>query len=189
MKATLEKVSVTVFAGLMLVLVACQRESLDVAQARYRQQGTQSLKRLTARYSRSFILQASQNPSHLYASYYEGGDYFGSSWGQNPWGGQIFHPRVDLAARRCVEMVQMIPPIRATYGRAMVTVARCLNRIIEERNFLLTWGYQQGDYGMQHMWGYSHAWPLWAPYQQFGQQHYSQFQPWLNQGWLSDSGE
>ena len=182
------KFSMTVLAGFTLVLSACQHETVDVAQARYQQQATESLKRMTGRYSGQFRSVASSGRRGFDGGG-DGGWEYGSPWGNGPWGGQVFHPRVDFAARRCVEMVRAIPPIRATYGRAMVTVARCLNRVVEERNFLLTWGYQQGDQSMQNMWGYGQAWPLWQPYNQYGQNYQQQFHPWLNQGWSPDSGE
>ena len=153
--------------GLLVGVVACQQRQFSVSQGRFQEESNKTLAKLSGRISGTFRGISSGR----------GADDFGSgqvsflpqdsmtsvdgSFGFPSWAGgfqqapQTYMGDVQSSAQKCVTMIATIPQTRATYSVAMASLSRCLNRLVQERNQMLTWMYQQNSNDGQRDWAYA----------------------------------
>lgn len=167
--------------GMVLAFVSCQRAPMDSSRLKFQSQADQTLRRMTER--ESAVFQSNLSTRQFRANnYYSGGNNL-------VWGGSVFHSSPTLAASQCVEMARSYPQIAETFEEAMVGLHRCLTRIVNERNMLTRWMYDQGSPEGQWRWGYAMGFPFRAPYSQFSQQYFNPLNQFAQQGYSGNFQE
>lgn len=68
------------------------------------------------------------------------------------------------AAQQCLQAVQALPKTQAAYQTSIITLARCLNRLMQEQNYMMTWMFQQMPPQTQQQWTYNMSYPVFAQY-------------------------
>lgn len=163
-RSSVKKIAFSFFA---LALASCQRNGLDVGLENFRAEAEGKLEQLAGQYSRAFA-PASSTARNAYNG--TGYNYaipgVGIPSGMQPSSYQYstpynmsqqtvqFQSSPTVAAQSCFAMQEQIPDTAETFPFAMITLARCLNRLIHERNQMLTWMYQQGSPYGQSLYNY-----------------------------------
>lgn len=188
----------TAFCLLAMGFASCQRNSLDIGLKRFHEASESQLAELTGKYSRGFI--AAQNNRNIRAAYTGNGYTYafpgiGIPSGMQPtqytystpFNLQLpqvqFQSSPEVAAQNCKSIQDNIPKTAETYAFAMVTLARCLNRLIHERNMMLTWMYQQGSPYGQSMYNYGINYGSMVPYDQYTYSNYMPLNSFAYNGW------
>ena len=151
---------------LILVCAACQRQA-DIRVEAYQSGISVVVSRYTDTLSGAFTAAGHGARAVAYGSY--------PSY-------QV--PRYTDSADQCVRAAQAYPRVSARYSKAMVTLGRCLNRLVQEQNYMMTWTYQQMAPQTQRQWNYAMNYPQTVPYSQYSSQYPSAMtDPFGQLGW------
>lgn len=187
------------FGLFTLGLISCQRGGgLDVGMENFRAKADEQLARMAQNYSLAFapatssgrnayngtgynyaipgvgIPQGVPQASYTYSYPYE--------MNQNM---VQFQSSPTVAGQQCHAMQAQIPKTAQTFAFAMITLARCLNRLIHERNQMLTWMYQQGSQFGQTAYTYGMNYGSMVPYQQYPYNNYGGLNNFAYNGWAN----
>lgn len=189
----------SLFSLLAMGFASCQRNNLDVGLKNFQAASEAQLLKLSGNYSRSFAIADGRQSRAAYSA--NGYQYIipgvgvpqGMSTSQytysTPYNLQVpqvqFQSSLEVAAQNCKAIQDNIPKSAETYAFAMVTLARCLNRMIHERNTMLTWMYQQGSNFGQSLYGYSMNYGSMVPYPQYTYSNYMPLNNFAYNGWAN----
>ncbi len=88
--------------------------------------------------------------------------------GSNPYGGYVLPQSMEEDRTGCSQFVAQVPSVASYYAPAMATLARCLNRVLNYRNPILTWASTQLDPNSLDRWSYAVDYTRVGPYGAYG---------------------
>jgi len=105
------------------------------------------------------------------------------------YGGQLFNGDLIEACEDCKDMSELVPVTDENYDYMVANLARCLDRVIQERNPIFTFANRNmGNYNQNHM-GYASAYGMPAPFESWNMSYSNMMNPWMNNGYAPQWGQ
>lgn len=182
------KTTTTYFALIAaIVLSACAKAPMTDQKAQYQMNSTKILGSFASSVSRGFTGAATTSVKR--GAFYD--TYGNPTYGVDQWqqqnqqfGNPVLRQQTSQEARDCVQLSKGIPENCANLPFMLASLARCLDRIVSDRNPLYTYSYQNLDRQGQQYWSYLLDWRRARPLNQFGPNDFNQLSNYASSGYI-----
>ena len=132
-----------------LLVSACAQQPLTSSLVKYQANSVQALQNYAGNVSKGF--RGASNSSR-------GLSPVGPTGSQDLFQGYLLRQQTHEEVQACKDAMDSITPSCANLNNMAATLARCLNRIISDRNPILAYSYRQLNTQGQNYWGYLLNW-------------------------------